>query len=146
MKVLVAVDDSKFATAALDAVTGMAWPRDARFIVVTAVHAPFGAYAEPYVPMAIDTGPWIEELNRLHRGVAERAVAKLTAAGLRAEPRVGQGDPRSLVLDEARKEHADLIVVGSHGRTGLEKLVLGSVASHIVTHAPCSVLVVRRPA
>jgi nucleotide-binding universal stress UspA family protein len=38
---------------------------------------------------------------------------------------------------------ADLVVVGSHGRTGLAKLVLGSVASHVVTHAPCSVLVVK---
>ena len=48
-----------------------------------------------------------------------------------------------LILEIAHAEHADLIVVGSHGRTGLPKLIMGSVASHIVTHAPCSVLVVK---
>jgi len=55
------------------------------------------------------------------------------------------GDPRSALVDEARQEHADLIVVGSHGRSGLSKLLLGSVASHVVAHAPCSVLVVKAP-
>ncbi len=47
------------------------------------------------------------------------------------------------LLDEAARRRVDLIVVGSHGRTGLTKLMMGSVASHIVTHAPCSVLVVK---
>jgi universal stress protein A len=49
-------------------------------------------------------------------------------------------------VDEARREKADLIVVGSHGRSGMAKLLLGSVAAHVVSHAPCSVLVVRPPA
>ena len=54
-----------------------------------------------------------------------------------------RGDPRDVLVDTARNLHADLLVVGSHGRTGLAKLVLGSVAAHVVTHAPCSVLVVK---
>jgi nucleotide-binding universal stress UspA family protein len=146
MKLILGVDDSKYADAAVEFVTGTSWPKGTRVLVVSAVQAPFGAYAEPYVPITIDTGPWLEELTRLHTGVADRAVKKLAAAGLQAEARVPHGDPRTLILDEARKERADLVVVGSHGRTGLEKLVMGSVATHIVTHAPCSVLVVRRPA
>jgi nucleotide-binding universal stress UspA family protein len=40
--------------------------------------------------------------------------------------------------------NADLVVLGSHGRTGIPKLVLGSVASHVVSHAPCDVLVIKR--
>src|SRR5512134_633146 len=146
MKVLVGVDDSKCADAALDFVAGMPWPRDTTVLVVSAVQAPFGAYAEPSAPIAIDTGRWLEELTRLHEQVASRATARLTAAGLRTESRVPQGDPRTLLLEHAKTERADLIVVGSHGRTGLEKLVMGSVATHVVTHAPCSVLVVRGPA
>ena len=54
------------------------------------------------------------------------------------------GDPREALVDTVRAENADLLVVGSHGRTGISKLMLGSVASHVVAHAPCDVLVVKR--
>jgi nucleotide-binding universal stress UspA family protein len=47
-------------------------------------------------------------------------------------------------VEFVRAERADLLVVGSHGRTGLAKLMLGSVSSHTMTHAPCSVLVVKQ--
>jgi nucleotide-binding universal stress UspA family protein len=56
-----------------------------------------------------------------------------------------QGDPRSTLVEEARRTGADLLVVGSHGRSGLSKLVLGSVAAYVASHAPCSVLIVKRP-
>jgi universal stress protein A len=56
------------------------------------------------------------------------------------------GDPRHALVQEARQERVDLIIVGSHGRSGMAKLLLGSVASYVVSHAPCNVLVVRRPA
>ena len=91
----------------------------------------------------MDMGVWLEELTALHKEVVARATRTLTDAGLKAEGRVLQGDPREGLLDLARQEHVDLIVVGSHGRTGLTKLLMGSVASHIVTHAPCTVTVVR---
>ena len=145
MKLLVGMDDSKYADAALEFVVGMPWPKGTAVLVVSAVQVPFGAYGEPYAPIAVDVGAWLEELTRLHREVAARAAASLTAAGLQAEGRAPQGDPRTTILEEARKDRVDLIVVGSHGRTGLEKLVMGSVANHVVVHAPCSVLVVRRP-
>jgi universal stress protein A len=57
-----------------------------------------------------------------------------------------QGDPRDALVETARQDRVDLIIVGSHGRTGLSKLLLGSVASHVVSHAPCNVLVVKLPA
>jgi nucleotide-binding universal stress UspA family protein len=53
-------------------------------------------------------------------------------------------DGRSVIVDEARKWSADLIVLGSHGHTGMKRLLLGSVASSVVSHAPCSVEIVRR--
>jgi nucleotide-binding universal stress UspA family protein len=58
---------------------------------------------------------------------------------------VERGDPREGIVHAAETERADLVVVGSHGRTGLQKLLIGSVAAHVVTHAPCSVVVVKRP-
>jgi nucleotide-binding universal stress UspA family protein len=143
MKVLVGVDDSPHAETTLEAVQRMPWPADTKFVVVSAVQMPFGAYSEPYAPVAADVSRWLEDLTKLHKEVASRGARKLSAAGLSTEERVLQGDPREALIEEARKERADLIVVGSHGRTGLEKLLMGSVATHVVTHAPCSVMVVR---
>ena len=51
--------------------------------------------------------------------------------------------PYEAIIEAAEKSGADLIFMASHGRTGLAKLMLGSVAAHVVTHAPCSVLVVK---
>jgi nucleotide-binding universal stress UspA family protein len=71
------------------------------------------------------------------------ARRRLREAGFSADIRVVNGDPRDALVELVRAEHADLVVMGSHGRTGFAKLVMGSVSSHVVTHAPCSVLVVK---
>ena len=57
--------------------------------------------------------------------------------------RFGEATPKSVIIDEAEEWGADLIVVGSHGRTGIKRWLLGSVAQSIVSQAPCSVYVVR---
>jgi len=59
---------------------------------------------------------------------------------------VAQGDPKSLIIDAAEEWHADLIVLGSHGRNSLDRFLMGSVSDAIVRHAHCSVEVVRIPA
>ena len=76
--------------------------------------------------------------------VVARAAERLGRAGLSVETVVREGDPRTVIVDEATEWRADLIVVGSHGHTGLKRLLLGSVAHAVVAHAPCSVEVVRR--
>jgi nucleotide-binding universal stress UspA family protein len=146
MKVLIGLDDSAHANTTLEFVRRLSWPAETDVVVCSAVQLPLMAYAssESYVPVAVDTTGWLEELTKLHEDLVSRAARKLADAGLRTQARVLQGDPREALIEEVRKEHADLLVVGSHGRTGLEKLLMGSVASHVVTHAPCSVLVVRR--
>lgn len=53
------------------------------------------------------------------------------------------GDPRDAILETAEALHADLIIMGTHGRRGVSRMVLGSVAEHIVRRAPCPVLTVR---
>jgi nucleotide-binding universal stress UspA family protein len=68
----------------------------------------------------------------------------LRRAGISTETRLLEGDPRDALVEFVRAERADLLVVGSHGRTGLAKLMLGSVSSHATTHASCSVLVVKQ--
>jgi nucleotide-binding universal stress UspA family protein len=74
------------------------------------------------------------------------AQAKFDAVGIAVQPRVVEAHAiwRG-ILDTAHEEGADLIVMGSHGRRGLEKLVLGSVAQSVLAHADISTLVVRVP-
>jgi nucleotide-binding universal stress UspA family protein len=120
----------------------MAWPKGTNVAVVSAA-VPMVAYT-----MVDAAGlSWMqtaeEDMSAQAKELTARAALELTGAGLPTEARVVRGDPRDALVDTARTMGADLVVVGSHGRTGLAKLVLGSVASHVVTHAPCSVLVVK---
>jgi nucleotide-binding universal stress UspA family protein len=77
------------------------------------------------------------------RRVVHKALASANARGVSAEGRVIGGNPGEALITAAQQRSADLIVVGSHGRHGLQRLFLGSVAEHVVRHAPIPVLVVR---
>lgn len=142
MKVLIGVDDSPHSDAVIRCITRTAWPKTTRFLVLSVVAPVFNGHSEAAV--ATDAiARLMNEQETYHKEIAEHATARLKEAGLTAEARMVVGDPRASLTDAARSERVDLIVVGSHGRTGIKKLLLGSVASHVVTHAPCSVLVVR---
>ena len=74
---------------------------------------------------------------------ADEMTARLADVGIPTTPHVRSGDPASEILDAAQERGADLIVTGSRGLGGLESLLLGSVARNVLTHARCSVLIVR---
>ncbi|HWE35989.1 MAG TPA: universal stress protein [Isosphaeraceae bacterium] len=69
-----------------------------------------------------------------------------TSATVEVEYRLREGEPAEEAVRQAKGLGCDLIVVGSHGRTGLDRLLLGSVAEAVLRHAPCPVLVVKSPA
>lgn len=143
MKILIGVDDSPHSSAAVQFVKSMTWPKGTRVLVVSAMPVAVGFYAEAYVPAG--RGAITEDMIEFHEEIASNAERALRGAGFETEARVLDGDPRAVLVDTARTEHADLLIVGSHGRTGMSKLLMGSVASHVVAHAPCSVLVVKGP-
>ena len=60
------------------------------------------------------------------------------------EHRLVMGDPASEIVRVAKEEHPELIVLGTHGRTGLSRILMGSVAEAVVRHAPCPVLIYRQ--
>jgi len=70
----------------------------------------------------------------------------LRGAGFKAETAVEVGDVRERILDSASEWRADLIVLGSHGKRGLQRFLLGSVAEFVARHARCSVHIIRTPA
>lgn len=81
-----------------------------------------------------------KELTVHLKGIRDQAAGD----NVQCEVIIREGnEPYELIINEAEKVQAGLIVVGSHGRTGLEKLLMGSVAERIIGHAKCSVLVVK---
>ena len=109
----------------------------ARLIVLHVADVPTVAYGEGIVP------PNPEE----SRAAAQEQLDRLRVprADVRAERRLEQGDPVTEILRVAREAGADLIVLGTHGRTGLGRLLMGSVAEQVVRRAACPVLTVRTP-
>lgn len=79
------------------------------------------------------------------RKIVEEAAAQAEAAGVRVEPMLREGEPAKLIVQLAKEMKSDLIVMGSHGRTGLRRLLMGSVTERVVGHAGCPVLVTRSP-
>jgi len=143
MRVLLAVDDSQYSWEAVESVAARPWPPGTVFRVMSSVE-----YMVPAAPEIWYDANGLYERTR--RGMIKRAeqitlsaANTLAACGLRAGNVVRDGNPRIAVIEEARDWNADLIVVGSHDYTGLKRWLLGSVAQSIVSHAPCSVEVIR---
>ena len=87
-------------------------------------------------------GPREDEQDQAHR-VVGKAVGLANARGISAKGRVIGGHPDEALIASAQQQGADLIVLGSHGRHGLQRLFLGSVAEGVVRKSPLPVLVVR---
>lgn len=143
MKILIAVDDSAYSQAAMDWAKSMTWPARTEFLVMSAARPLVASYAVTEVPAMSFPAEVYEEEVKHHEEISTRFEKELRDHGFKTRALVAQGDPREAIVDTAREHGVDLVVVGSHGRTGLTKLLLGSVASHVVTHAPCTVLVVK---
>jgi nucleotide-binding universal stress UspA family protein len=143
MRVLLAIDGSAVSDHAIDAVARRPWPASTTVRVLSVI--------QPYAPPATEVVLAAATINDIRAQQAEAADRltkaageRLAASGLTVETAVSEGDARTAIVDAADDWKADLIVVGSHGRTGLKRLVLGSVAQSVVAHAHCSVEVVRR--
>ncbi|HKQ56979.1 MAG TPA: universal stress protein [Candidatus Eisenbacteria bacterium] len=145
MKIVIGVDDSPHSRAAVEWVRGMAWPAGSSMVVVSVVKPAVPVYADVYVPAPTHIQQMSDDMMRFHQEIASAAERELRNTGLATEARVLIGDPRTELVETARAVGAGLVVVGSHGRTGLARLLMGSVASHVVAHAPCSVMVVKLP-
>ena len=87
----------------------------------------------------------VDEALEAVRQEADAEVKRLAGAGHRAEPVTLEGDPASEICRYAAGNGIGTIVLGTHGRTGLARLVLGSIARNVLLHAHCSVLIVRAP-
>jgi nucleotide-binding universal stress UspA family protein len=146
-RVVLAWDGSACARSAADLVRD--WPVFARSSVTVVSVADIGAPwwtgfptpgAAQSISLYVDAA---DASHRSHAALAAEMADELRTAGRTAEPRSVDGDAATQIIATARSVGADLIVLGTHGRTGFARLVLGSVARNVLHHAPCSVLVAR---
>lgn len=147
MRVLLAVDGSKYSDAAVEEVAARAWPVNSEIRVLTAYELPLAPTPEVWT-LPPDYFEELENGARDHaQAVKEAAMMRLAKSldpALKVTGNILPGAPGSAILEEAARWKADLIVVGSHGYGAWHRLLLGSVSQTIVTHAKCSVEVVRR--
>jgi nucleotide-binding universal stress UspA family protein len=145
---VVPYDFSEHAEAALATASDLARRLDARLHLVHVVQPP--AYAYGYGLAGVAAAPPPIDLGEVEQGALEslsRVISDLGEAAERAEPHVVQGsDIAEMIRQVAGKLDADLIVMGTHGRTGLAHVFLGSVMERTVRRAACPVLAVQAPA
>ncbi len=135
--VLLATDLSRSSSRATDEAIDLAVRLDARLLVVNVLDTRRG------LPLA-GRGRVRPVEEREQRAIAARdLVIRARSAGADATFLVWEGEPGDGIVAAADAEHADLIVVGTHGRGGVGRSILGSVSDHVIRHAPCPVLVVR---
>ncbi|HJT35858.1 MAG TPA: universal stress protein [Pirellulales bacterium] len=129
-------DFSPYAERAFDAACSLARHYGARVVVVHASAVAAAGYGTATVPPP--EGDW---------SVLEHQIAQVRPKdeSVRVEHRLVLGTPPEEIIRVAAEIHADLIVMGTHGRTGLSRALMGSVAEEVVRKAPCSVLVVKTP-
>lgn len=139
-KVLVALDGSGFSTRALDA--ALALTRDGGSLRLITAVPPI------YVPVGVpDSAVMAKDEEGTQRAIIEERAAmqafaaeKVTAGT--ADVAVIEGEPAETIVDDAARWGADLIVMSTHGRSGVTRLLLGSVADDVARHAACPVLLV----
>src|ERR1044071_6659418 len=142
-KLLCPIDFSPGSQQALGVATRLARETDAELVVAHAWYLPARAFAGDYplpdhmVQVMVDEGR--RALDEATKRVAELGLPRVTSQLLR-------GVPWDQIVRAARADPAiDTIVMGTHGRSGLARVFLGSVTEPVIRHAPCSVLAVREP-
>lgn len=85
----------------------------------------------------------MDQRRASRESAAQEVVIRGRAAGVTVSFMVWEGEPGPSIVDAATSEQVDMVIVGSHGRGSMGRLLIGSVSEHVVRHAPCPVLVVR---
>lgn len=141
-RILIGIDGSVGAAAAVSAVSMRQWPAGSEVRVVAALDTAISTA----LPVGAATA-WREaRFERAHDWVSHavsRVARELHESGLTASPLVTEGDPKKVLVFEAERWGADCIFVGAKGLSRLERFLVGSVSTAVAARAPCSVEVVR---
>ncbi len=145
-RILVAIDDSPTSQKALDEAVRLAGALRGALCIATAIDE------GPLLQHGMGLGSYIDiekvkgEMRQSAAALLQQAAAKAAAAGCQAEQRLIEPSPRriaEMIAETAAQWQADLIVIGTHGRRGIERMLVGSVAENLVRIATTSVMLVR---
>jgi nucleotide-binding universal stress UspA family protein len=134
-KILVATDGSRFSEAAAAKAIDFAKAYGGQLMIVSVVDVPAEFYGE--APKTWDN------LVAQAKGFVEKIAQQAEASGVKTQVRVKEAETWKSIVDLAEEHKADTIIMGSHGRTGLKRLLMGSVTEKVIGHAPCPVLVIK---
>jgi nucleotide-binding universal stress UspA family protein len=134
-RILVALDGSKYSEAALDQALSMAKICNSKLFAISVVDL---------YPEILAEAPGVEEkLSEEVRKTLERAKQKAEKQNISCETVVHMGGlAYEFIVKEAQEKNIDLIVMGKHGKTGLKRLLMGSVSERVIGHAPCAVMII----
>jgi nucleotide-binding universal stress UspA family protein len=133
-RILVAMDGSKHSEKALDQAMSMARMCNSELFAINVIDL---------YPEQLAMAPALEEkMSKEAMEILDKAKQKTEEANLQIETIVRFGrQPHEFIIKEAKERKIDLIVMGTHGRTGFKSILIGSVAQKVIGHAPCAVLV-----
>lgn len=142
-RILAATDFSTASAPAVAEAVRIARATGAELLLVNAYESPGMMTFGPYVASAT----LYDEIEAALRGGAEKGLRPLAEkarrAGVKTRSEVLRGIPSVAISEAATAHHADLIVIGTHGRGGITRFLLGSVAQRVIATAPCPVMTVR---
>ena len=144
MKVLIAVENRYSVKETTEFVRQHSWPEDTEFFLLNVIAPIMIDYPLPSYP------PFLESVQNDAELLAQNLLAetrmKIKAIGkFKIHSLSGIGSPVQTIIETAKQNEVDLIVLGCHGRKGIDKFLMGSVSEDIVKYSPCSVVVLRLP-
>lgn len=145
MKVLLALDGSDHSEEALRTVAARTWPVDTEIRVLTVIHSKWPVVGDPFFTMASARADSMLGQRHAAPMLLENAVSRIhqRAAGILVTTRILEGVPHAVIVQEAERWGANLIVLGSHGYGPVRRALLGSVAAAVAVEAPCAVEIIR---
>jgi len=133
--IFLATDGSRYSESATDKAINFAKSYGGELAVISVVDVPSEFYAE--APKAV------EDLIKKAKEYTSAVKKKAEAAGVKTSSFIGEGEAFEVITNTAKKEKTDVIFMGSHGRAGISKIIMGSVTEKVIGYAPCPVLVVK---
>jgi nucleotide-binding universal stress UspA family protein len=141
--IILALDGSDLSEEAIPHAVALARDFGAEILVVRAVELPREYYeVAPYMAPAVASS-LIDEAYQQAEAYVRGHVEALQAKGLRARGRCRSGDPATVILEAADEHRGGVVVIATHGRSGLSRWAMGSVADRVVRHSPVPVLLIR---
>jgi nucleotide-binding universal stress UspA family protein len=139
--ILFPTDFSNGARAAMDHAISLAKDYDAKLILLNVIQDI--SIAEWYIPSSLSVSDLIEDIQKSAVQEMDKWLAEVSRQVKDAEKLVARGVPFVEIIQTAKDRNADLIVIGTHGRTGIDHMLFGSTAEKVVRKASCPVLTVR---